>query len=245
MIIWLTGQSGSGKTTLANALQKEWPCIILDGNEMRKSISLGAGFSRANRTEHNLRVARLAKVLSKQSNVVVAVIAPIKHVREQISMMMPEVKWIWLHRDVPKREGYFYEASSDYPLINNNWPLTETLKQLKKYLGIEKKKYSLFIGRYQPLHEGHLTLFEKVLAEGRNVCVAIRDTQIDENNPYSITERKQMLARKAPYARVIVIPDIEEIVHGRKVGWGVREIRLVKMVEAISATAIREGKPNE
>ena len=73
-IIWLTGESGAGKTTLAKRLQEDWPCIILDGNEMRASISEGAGFSTDDRAEHNFRVARLARVLSKQMNVVVAVI---------------------------------------------------------------------------------------------------------------------------------------------------------------------------
>jgi len=39
---------------------------------------------------------------------------------------------------------------------------------------------------------------------------------------------------------IISIPDIEEICFGRKVGWGIREIRLDKTTEAISATKIRE-----
>ena len=41
---------------------------------------------------------------------------------------------------------------------------------------------------------------------------------------------------------VISIPDIEEVCYGRKVGWGIREIRLDEATEGISATKIREGK---
>src|SRR6185436_1892713 len=75
-IVWLTGQSGSGKTTLANAIKDELgSVVILDGNEMRESIS-AEGFSPDDRHAHNLRVARLAQVLSKQAIVVVSVIAP-------------------------------------------------------------------------------------------------------------------------------------------------------------------------
>ena len=41
---------------------------------------------------------------------------------------------------------------------------------------------------------------------------------------------------------VIVVPDVGEVVWGRQVGWGFRQITLPEEVEAISATAIREGE---
>ena len=44
-IIWFTGHSGSGKTTIAKKLQTEYNSIILDGDEMRKSISVELDFS--------------------------------------------------------------------------------------------------------------------------------------------------------------------------------------------------------
>ncbi len=97
MIIWLTGASGAGKTTLAKALVKKlrnW--IILDGDEMRDSISIGAGFDEKERTEHNLRVARLAKVLEKQgSNILVSVIAPFPDLRERVDLICSP-KWVCL-----------------------------------------------------------------------------------------------------------------------------------------------------
>ena len=119
MIYWLTGQSGAGKTTLARRLQKLMPFALLDGDEMRNSISLGAGFSRKDREEHNLRVARLAKVLSKQMMVVVAVIAPMREVRAKIDEIC-EPEWIYLKRTMPEREGHFYEEPNDYPIIDND-----------------------------------------------------------------------------------------------------------------------------
>ena len=61
-IIWFTGQSGAGKTTVAREIHKQWDCILLDGDEMRDSISLGAGFSREDRREHNLRVASIEDI---------------------------------------------------------------------------------------------------------------------------------------------------------------------------------------
>ena len=38
-------------------------------------------------------------------------------------------------------------------------------------------KYSLFIGGWQPWHEGHRWLIDQRLNEGLNVCIAIRDVE--------------------------------------------------------------------
>jgi adenylylsulfate kinase len=101
-------------------------------------------------------------------------------------------------------------------------------------------RFSLFIGRWQPFHEGHKKLIQTVIDEGKRVCIAIRDTPIDENNPYSASERYAMIKNALPEARVIVIPDIDEVCIGRKVGYDIREIRLDEETEAISGTEIRK-----
>ena len=106
--------------------------------------------------------------------------------------------------------------------------------------------YSLFIGRWQPFHKGHKILIENVLEEGKNVCIAIRDTKISDDNPYTVKQRKRMIEKALcewkDRIKVISIPDIEEIVYGRKVGWGIREIRLSDEIESISATNIRQRR---
>jgi len=55
--------------------------------------------------------------------------------------------------------------------------------------------HSLFIGRWQPFHKGHRKLIDKVLEEGKPVVIAIRDTAISEENPYSVTEREKMIRK--------------------------------------------------
>jgi len=106
-IVWLTGQSGSGKTTLAKTLKSSLGhAVILDGDEMRESIS-SEGFGQADRHAHNLRVARLAQVLSKQSLVIVSVIAPFTQTRREIDHLIRPV-WVFCSR--------LNQASgSDYP----------------------------------------------------------------------------------------------------------------------------------
>lgn len=104
-------------------------------------------------------------------------------------------------------------------------------------------KRSLFIGRWQPLHDGHKKLIQTVLDEGKKVLVAIRDTPISEKDPYSVEERWVMIRRAFPddkLVRIISIPDIEEVVYGREVGWGVRQLKLDEVTESISGTKERE-----
>lgn len=106
--------------------------------------------------------------------------------------------------------------------------------------------YSLVIGRFQPPHEGHFALIQKLFDEGKNVCVACRDRYHPDTDPYQFQERAHIFTEQfkeyiaAKRLKIIPIPDIEEVVYGRKVGWGIREIQLDTKTEAISATNIRK-----
>lgn len=95
-IIWLTGNVGSGKTSLAYLLKERLNAIVLDGDELRASISTDLGFSKRDRDAHNMRVARLAKILNDQNlNIVVSVIAPFRSTRQKITKMI-DPYWIYI-----------------------------------------------------------------------------------------------------------------------------------------------------
>lgn len=105
------------------------------------------------------------------------------------------------------------------------------------------KIYSLFIGRFQPFHEGHEAIVKDLLASGKNVLIAMRDTPIDDENPYTLQERADRIRNYFPdegTVKITSIPDIEEIVYGRDVGYGIREVQLAPELEGISATEIRK-----
>jgi len=133
-IIWLTGQSGAGKTTLAKELRKHIPSIILDGDEMRRSISTDLGFSLKDREINNSRIMMLAYVLSFQTNVIISVIAPTKRIREVIDFYLTPT-WIYVKRNLPEREGHIYEEPLDYFTVDTDkLNVNECVSEILSYI---------------------------------------------------------------------------------------------------------------
>jgi adenylylsulfate kinase len=76
--LWFTGLSGAGKSTLSAAVGAELMAKgrrveILDGDEIRKNLSRGLGFSKADRDDNILRIGFVARLLSR--NGVIAIVA--------------------------------------------------------------------------------------------------------------------------------------------------------------------------
>ena len=112
------------------------------------------------------------------------------------------------------------------------------------------EQYALFVGRWQPLHDGHKALFQRALGEGKNVWIAIRDIAPDEKNPWSaeevlsnITNEYKELCGQG-VVKVSIIPDICSIEFGRGVGYDIIEHIPPAQVAEISATKIREKLKN-
>lgn len=104
---------------------------------------------------------------------------------------------------------------------------------------------SLFIGRWQPFHDGHKAIIDTVLAEGKPVVIGVRDTPTSEGNPFNLKERIARIKKvykNHPRVEIMVIPDITEVCYGRTPGWTVRRVRPAdQSVELISATKIRRS----
>ena len=106
----------------------------------------------------------------------------------------------------------------------------------------DHKRYAMFIGRWQPLHDGHIWLIQQALDKGKDVCVAIRNTEISEKNPYTIAQREEMIKRVfGDKVITVTIPDIESINIGRKVGYDVIRMDPPKDIGEISGTNVRKG----
>ena len=98
-IFWLTGLCCSGKTTIAKELGKRINAEILDGDDVRKQLDFN-DFSPEGRRFHMLEVARRAHKLSEKTNVIVALVSPIKEVREEIKKKYDNVIEIWIQCDI-------------------------------------------------------------------------------------------------------------------------------------------------
>jgi nicotinamide mononucleotide adenylyltransferase len=112
------------------------------------------------------------------------------------------------------------------------------------------KKYALYIGRWQNWHKGHEWLINQQLNQGKNVWVAIRDVEVDENNPKTAQEVFQMLIQEPFFNNnfdkilVSIIPDIESVNYGRGVGYEVIYHEPPAEIAEISGTAIRNKQIN-
>jgi hypothetical protein len=109
------------------------------------------------------------------------------------------------------------------------------------------KKYAMYIGRWQNWHKGHEWLINQQLQKGKNVWVAIRDVEVDENNPKTAQEVFQMLIQEPFFNEnfnkilLSIIPDIESVNYGRGVGYDVIYHEPPTDIGQISGTAIRTG----
>jgi len=109
------------------------------------------------------------------------------------------------------------------------------------------KKYAMYVGRWQNWHSGHEWLINQQLNKGKNVWVAIRDVEVDDNNPKTAHQVMVELMNE-PFFKdkwdkilVSIIPDIESINYGRGVGYDVIYHEPPADVAVISGTAIRTG----
>jgi len=108
-------------------------------------------------------------------------------------------------------------------------------------------KRAMFVGRWQPLHNGHKWLIGQKLNQGIPVLICVRDIPPDEKNPFTTDQTIDML--ETAYAdddvEVLSIPDIESVNYGRGVGYGIVEHIPPQDIGFISATQIRNQINNE
>lgn len=88
--LWFTGLPSSGKSTIAREvyqrlLDRGLPVELLDGAEVRESLSRGLSFSKEDREEHIRRMGYVAKLLSRNGVIAVcAAVSPYRATRDEV-----------------------------------------------------------------------------------------------------------------------------------------------------------------
>ena len=240
----------------------------------RFEISLLITTSVEKAERHLLGIAKMAKMMSKHTDVLCSFITPYEDVREKILEILPDDA-IMVHvstslevceeRDV---KGLYAKARTgeisnftgisdpfDEPkcadiTLNSTGEEGGSVDDMVEQLAhlFEKKKAVLLPGRWQPLHVGHEWLIQRELDQGKRVVVGIRDTPVSESDPYSADMRKRMIEHRyeGEDVEAWIMPDIKAISYGRKVGYDLREADdIPPEVFAVSATGVRGGEQSE
>ncbi len=132
--------------------------------------------------------------------------------------------------------------------MGNNW---DKIVHVGSSLEPKEGQFAMFVGRWQPLHKGHQSLFQQAMDEGKNVLICIRDIKPDEKNPFSADQVRENILNfyskecEEGKVKVMVIPDICSIEFGRGVGYDIIERIPPQEIHDISATKIREQMKKE
>ena len=133
--ILLTGLSGAGKTTVAYALERRlfdtgYAASVLDGQNLRLSISRDLGFTRAERSEALRRAAEMARVINDAGLICVcAFVAPSEEIRQRMRGVIGAERMLLVHLSAPldicrkrDQDGLYALADAgeitDFPGVN-------------------------------------------------------------------------------------------------------------------------------
>lgn len=254
--ILIMGLPGAGKTYLAERLKQRleshgatvgW----LNADAVRKHYN-DWDFS----VEGRIRQSHRMRDLADESNtdyVIVDFVAPLVEMRNNF-----KADWtIWMDTI---REGRYADTNRmfvepevyDFRITEQageKWAdfVAEHIVDNRRRPVFDWKRETVqMLGRWQPWHEGHRWLFERLLAKTGQVIIQVRDVQgWQGSNPFAIEQVKSFIRRdldplyQGQY-EIQVVPNIVHIGWGRGVGYTHGEETPDAETADISATKIRK-----
>jgi hypothetical protein len=265
------GLPGSGKTFLAQALKKyleengeisysralnehigRFECEVnwFNADDIRRKYN-DWDFSNDGRIRQSIRMFQFS-MEAGGDYVICDFVAPLVEMRNNF-----KADWtIWVDTI---REGRYADTNAAFvePEVYDFRVTEQNCEKWAEFIGqhiIDNRRRPIFdwkketveqLGRWQPWHEGHRALFDRLIQRTGQVCIMIRDCQgWQDSNPFAIDQVKKAIRRdldplyQGQY-EILVVPNITHIGWGRGVGYTSGEETFDESITDISATKIR------
>ena len=245
--ILVMGLPGSGKSYLADKLAPMINAVWLNADRVREEAN-DWDFTPEGRQRQANRMKDLSqKALDEGKHVIADFVCPTPKTREDFDADYT----VWV--DTIK-EGRFEDTnkmfvapeSYDFKVPTQNaelWAI-RIADEIQEYQWDNRKPTAQMLGRWQPWHEGHQTLFEEIIKKTGQVNIQVRDVQGVGDNPFDFDTVKDNIEKALlPYRnriKITLVPNITNICYGRGVGYKIEEIVLPENIQKISATDIRK-----
>lgn len=254
--ILIMGLPGAGKTTLAAKLQEflvnnHKTVTWLNADEIRKKYD-DWDFSTEGRIRQSIRM----KIFSEETTtdyVIADFVAPLVEMRNNFKAnwtmwvdTIREGRYADTNKMFVEPDTYDFRVNEQDAEKWSNFVGQHIIDNCRRPVFDWKKETVQMLGRWQPWHDGHRALFERLLAKTGQVIIQIRDVQgWQDSNPFAIEEVKKFIRRdldplyQGQY-EIQVVPNIVHIGWGRGVGYTSGEETFDESITSISATNIRK-----